>query len=175
MTNVTENWLPVVGYEGIYEVSNLGKVRCSGNFYGKRKLGRIMQPSTTKGGYKRLPLNIGKNRTSFQVHRLVATAFIKNPNNYEYVNHINGLKTDNRAENLEWCSASYNLSHAYKLGLAKRPKRGDSHQARKVIHTESGNEFMCIKDAAEYIGIKHSTLVMQLLRGSSNCQFKYSD
>ena len=70
-----------------------------------------MKPAKTKGGYLRLPLTINNKAKSYLVHRLVALAFIPNPNNYPEVNHKNEDKTDNRVENLEWCDRSYNINY----------------------------------------------------------------
>lgn len=106
-----ELWKPIVGYEDFYEVSNLGRVR---SFHGK---GRILKQQPIRTGYLIVWLYNGKPHgngrcgKAYQVHRLVADAFLPNPNCLPEVNHINENKNDNRAENLEWCSHAYNSSY----------------------------------------------------------------
>ena len=95
----------IADYEGLYQVSNLGRVRSIG--YGKTK---VLKPVTIIG-YLHVNLYKDGKGKKFKVHRLVAMAFIPNPNNLPMINHRNEIKTDNRVENLEWCDASYNNSY----------------------------------------------------------------
>lgn len=118
-----ESWKPIEGYEGLYEVSDQGRVR-------SLRKDIILKPSTPDKywSYKRVYLcNEGKQVT-IGVHRLVAQAFIPNPESKSQVNHINGDKTDNRALNLEWVSASTNIKHSYLLG--RRTLKG--REAKKL-------------------------------------------
>ena len=125
-----EQWKNVVGFEGLYEVSNLGRiknvVRITNNRCGKYYMGgKILKQSVYGKGYLHISLWKNKCRYTIPVHRIVAEAFIPNPNNFSQVNHINGIKTDNAVENLEWCNNSLNQKHAYKLGL--QPSRKKRH------------------------------------------------
>ena len=107
-----EVWKDVVGYEGLYKVSNLGRV--------KKPMGAydiILRPFTQD--YKMISLSFSGKSKKFLVHRLVAQAFIQNPENKDEVNHIDGNKLNNVVENLEWVTKSENAKHAYKLGLSK--------------------------------------------------------
>lgn len=99
-----EKWKPVLGYEDHYIVSNLGHVF---SLY-RNKSVRIRK---SLRGYGQVNLSKNGVLTTYRVHRLVATHFVPNPNNYTEVNHINENKLDNRAENLEWCSRSYNVNY----------------------------------------------------------------
>lgn len=108
-----ETFLPVVGYEGLYEVSNLGNVRTL-------RTNRLMTSAMNgkKHGYRTVGLCKNGVSKSTGVHRLVAKAFIPNPNNYPQVNHIDGVPSNNRADNLEWVTAQQNIKHAFvKLGV----------------------------------------------------------
>lgn len=111
-----EIWKSIEGYEGKYEISNLGRVKSLEDRNGHPRE-MILKPRISKNGYLYLNLwrnSIGKAK---KIHRMVANAFCPKNDNPQCVNHINGVKTDNRAENLEWCSYSYNIKHAVKHGL----------------------------------------------------------
>lgn len=113
-----EIWKDIEGFEGFYQVSNFGRVRSLGGWCGtsKRKA-RIRKLNYTHDGYLKLRLMYKGKDITCRVHRLVADAFIPNPNNYETVNHIDGNKENNKVENLEWCDRGYQMEHAYKLKL----------------------------------------------------------
>lgn len=111
---MTEEWRPVVGYEGLYEVSNTGQVRSVGRYYvnslGKRFFlkGKILSLSDNGRGYLRTNLTKDKKTTAKYIHRLVAEAFILNVDGLPAVNHKDEDKTNNSVENLEWCDNKYN-------------------------------------------------------------------
>jgi hypothetical protein len=138
MENQKEIWKTIDGYEGLYEISNLGRVKSlsriiqrDGIFGNKKIKERIIKPSITNGGYYRLNLINNKIKTSFSIHRLLALYFLPNIYNKPQVNHINGIKTDNRIENLEWCTAKENINHAFKIGLIIA-KNGINHNKCKL-------------------------------------------
>ena len=114
---MTEIWLPIEGYENLYEVSNLGRVRSlehtvTNKNGSKRKFpGKILKPRAHRNGYLKAELYKNGIRRYFLLHRLVATAFIPNPNNLPQVNHLDEDKTNNTVENLEWCTAEYNNNY----------------------------------------------------------------
>ena len=111
-----EVWLDIKGYENKYQISNLGRVR-SINYHNTGRI-NLLKPAIDKKGYLRCALSKNNILSTFKVHRLVAEHFIKNDNpSYNQVNHKNGIKTDNRVENLEWCNNSMNQCHAWKIGL----------------------------------------------------------
>lgn len=179
----SELWKDVKGLEGCYQISSIGKVRsldrvikkggnqcieCSQLFKGK-----ILTNVLHKNGYYRVELRF----KLYSVHRLVAEAFIPNPDNKPQVNHINAIKTDNRVENLEWCTAKENVSHSLLKGLRK-PLKGKDHylfgiksknhpQAKKVINLETGKEYSCLKDAAKEVDFEYKYLSL-MLSGKAN-------
>lgn len=109
-----EIWKDIKGYEGLYQVSNLGRVK-------SLKKSKIITPKLIHSYFSVILYN-KKNYKNFRIHRLVAQAFISNPNNYPQVNHIDGNKLNNVLENLEWCTQSHNMKEAYRIGLEKPQK-----------------------------------------------------
>lgn len=106
-------WKDVVGYEEYFSVSSTGEI------FSKRT-NKVLKQNTTKEGYKTVATKIGGRgglNLCFKVHRLVATAFIPNPEGKPYVNHIDGCTSNNCVSNLEWCTASENAIHAITTGL----------------------------------------------------------
>ena len=118
-----EEWRDVVGYEGLYQVSNMGRVKSlsrrivykDGREYNYPS--KVMKNQKVSTGYRSVTLYRVNGKKQYYVHRLVAETFIPNPNNLSDVNHKDGCKTNNILSNLEWCSHSDNQKHAYKNGL----------------------------------------------------------
>ena len=112
-----EIWKDVVGYEGLYQVSNLGRVRSVDKIILRKDKkqqhfkSKIIKGNPNKFGYLLVCLRKNNTNKYFQVHRLVAIAFIPNPNNYPCVNHKDETKTNNNTENLEWCTYKYNANY----------------------------------------------------------------
>ena len=126
LSGLTEIWLDVPNYKGLYKVSNFGNVKSLDRRVAniKRKgsrlvKGKLLTPQNDGRGYMNLYLSSNGVKTKFKVHQIVALAFIPNPDNKPIVNHINGVKDDNRLINLEWSTASENCLHAFKTGLRK--------------------------------------------------------
>lgn len=110
---MSEEWRDVVGYEGLYQVSNQGRVKSlerKGRF-GRTVKERILKPAFNSWGYLQVTLYAGGKSKRLRVHRLVCQAFHENPGNKPQVNHLNEDKTDNRACNLEWCTRTENMNH----------------------------------------------------------------
>ena len=138
--NATER-RPVVGYEGLYEVSSDGEMfrvkKCKNTWAGRK-----LKPTLDRRGYLYVNLSHNGVKKTHKVHRIVLQSFKPNPDHLPQTNHINGIKTDNREENLDWCDGSQNQLHARRqlgkvCGPPKRPVRGTNIHTGAVVEMES--------------------------------------
>ena len=134
---MTEVWKDIKDCVGIYQISTYGRVKILERVLSTPYGGTYIQKEKIKAiheviGYMQVALSVNKKHTCFKVHRLVADAFIPNHENKPQVNHKNGIKTDNRVGNLEWCTVSENHLHAYGTGL-REPHSGSFHQNSKLV------------------------------------------
>lgn len=133
-----EQWKDIKDFEGWYQISDLGNVRSldrvssDGRFY----KGSLKAIGFGRGKYNIITLYKGGEQKSFRVHRLVAEAFISNPDNKSEVNHIDGNKNNNHVGNLEWSTSSENQKHAYRLGLQETFK-GEDHIKAKLTNEQA--------------------------------------
>ena len=131
-----EIWKEIEGYDGFYQVSNLGDVKSIGGQIGNAiRKPRVLKQSLTIDGYPKVRLQRGNEDRTVTVHRLVAMYFVPNPNNEETVNHIDGNKMNNVFSNLEWTDRSGQMHHAYKLNL-KSARVGSSNSNAKLTPKE---------------------------------------
>lgn len=144
--NQIEIWKPVVGYEGLYEVSDCGRLKRVAAARGT-KIGHVLNPSKDNKGYFRTRLTDEHGRSkSFRVHRLVAEAFHQNQNKCREVNHKDTNKQNNSASNLEWCTGIQNIQHAAENGLMKgcwKGKFGGDHNKSvdvKATNIDTGEQ-----------------------------------
>ena len=195
-----EEWRDIKGYEGKYQVSNLGRVR---SFHGK---GKLLKGTPDKDGYLRIALCKNGMRKYFGIHQLVALVFIPNPNNLPCVNHKDEDKTDNKVENLEWCTIAYNNCYGNRLKRVSEANKtsmkgnknhlGHKHteeakkqvsiknkgklaysknpKAKKVKCITTGEVFECIKEAAEKYNVTPQC-IRKCCRGEYKTSGKLAD
>lgn len=135
-----EIWKDIEGYEGLYQVSNLSRIKALAKFVNKGKCHRgwgehLLRYGADACGYHRTNLSKNGNNRTVKVHRIVAQAFIPNPDNKPQVNHKDGNKQNNHIDNLEWCTQSENLKHAFRIGL-KKPMAGENNNGHKLTRDQ---------------------------------------
>lgn len=147
-------WKPIEGYEGLYEISNTGRVK---SHQGRKK---ILNISLKKDGYVQVQLYKEKKYKQFLVHRLVALAFIDNPDNKYEINHIDGVRDNNNVDNLEWCTSRENTIDAINRG--SHPISAGNNFGGKEIATFYLGVPVCkyksIKKASESTGVHRRTI-----------------
>lgn len=161
-----EKWRHAVGFSDKYFVSNMGRIFTT-SAHGKKNNPTIMKPARSfdkrRGAWEYLKTVLdGK---TIVVHRVVAKTWVDNPENKPFVNHKNGNKADNRAENLEWCTTSENILHAYRTGLEKKVL-GQRHHAAKMTDEQvrrfkwewNNDRKMTRKEYAKHFGVSEATI-----------------
>lgn len=138
-------WKTIKGYEGLYRVSSTGLI--------EGQKGNILKQGVNQGGYPYVNLcNKESVRKNTRIHRIVAETFIENPNNYKYVNHIDGNKLNNNKDNLEFCSQAYNIKEAYRLGLNTSKSQYKKVQMVNVVTDEVLEVFESMSHASRFLG-----------------------
>lgn len=154
-----EIWLPIEGYEGLYEVSDMGNVRSLN--YNKTGETKILRPAMTRFGYLQVSLWKDGKRKMVKVHRLVATAFVPNMFGDDYVNHINEVKTDNRADNLMWCTHKENNNWGTRNQRVSEKNTNGKRSKRVLQFTKSGEfirEWASIREVERVLGFLSETI-----------------
>lgn len=174
-----EIWKDVVGYEGLYKISNLSRILCCGSGKQKRATysknnSHFLNQQTNKAGYKKILLTNGDKRKTYMVSRLVAIAFIPNPLNKPQVNHIDGVRSNNVVENLEWAISSENILHSFnvlnKVSCWKGMTRGKHHCSKKIKLVNTGVVYDSIISAALDNNVLPSTLSGYTKLGKFTCK-----
>lgn len=171
MENRIEIWKPVVGYEGLYEVSSMGNVRSSN--YNHTNKPKLLKQELCKNGGLRVTL-YKHTKTRFLVHRLVAEAFIPNPNNLPEIDHINTNRTDNTVwlnedgsvnydkTNLRWCTRKGNMNNPITRTKLSNSKLYHTYNMKAIIQTSKDGtfiqEYKCTREAERATNIDHSSI-----------------
>lgn len=167
-----EIWKSIKGYEGIYEVSNYGRIKSLSRITSnnRRLKEKIINGGYYPNGYKLVCLRKNGINKNHLIHRLVAEAFILNPNNYSVVNHLDGNKKNNHVSNLEWCTQSDNLKHAIEIGMI------DSQcKIRREVTISKNNTtivFESMKGCASFFGFEKGWLHNRMRKHGN--PFKYN-
>lgn len=179
-----EEWRDIPGYEGLYQVSNLGRVKSSErrvwggcSYYTKKE--KVLKNSVMKIGYCRVSLSKDARQEQFYVHRLVAEAFIPNPDNLNEVDHIDANQQNNVVSNLRWVTHYENMRHSAELGRAHDGSYNLVHGAnKKAVVRSDGRLYESVACAARDLGYKTNLMVTDVLKGRRReCRgysFKYA-
>lgn len=158
-----EIWKDIKDYEGYYKISSYGRikslnriVRNQNNSYIRN--GKILALNKNKNNYYSVCLSKLGTKNQVYIHRLVAETFLKNPNNYKYVNHIDFNSYNNNIDNLEWCTQDYNVNYSYNSGRMFSPPP----QIQKQIIRNDGIKYSSLQKAAEDINVNPSMICNQL-------------
>lgn len=158
---MNERWRWIEGYEGLYMVSDQGRVMGAPK---RTHYGHVLALCKKRTGYVHVCLTKDGKKRYFAVHRLVASAFVGNPEHKPEVNHLNGLRFDNRAENLEWVTRSENEKHAYRV-LGKAPNAPWRNIPRKFARAFTDDQARAIRDdmrgdteLARLLGVSKTTI-----------------
>lgn len=177
---VVEEWKDIVGYEGSYQVSNMGRVRSLDRYvdasYGSKQIryGKILKTALMPNGYLAIRLCKDAKYKSFYVHRLVASAFIPNPANLPEVNHKDRNTQNAAASNLEWCTRAYNVSY-----MDASKIRGQKYAKEVLVFDQNGNllgEFASATQTAAHFGKWKRTILGYLWgehKNKNGLIFKY--
>ena len=163
-----EIWKDISGYEGLYQVSNLGRIKRIRN-----RTCKILKEQKKQSGYIGCTLSKNGIVKHYKVHRLVAEAFIPNTEHKPQINHINGDKTDNNVNNLEWCTARENINHSFKAGLSKGRRDAENKLSKKIGQYSLNGDFIKEWDSAMQIqrelGFNNSAISACCLRKYRQC------
>lgn len=154
-----EEWKDIIGYKGLYQISNLGRI--------KNNKGQILsQTLDPKSGYLRT--HLGKNgKAKWRLtHRLVAEVFINNPDGLPEINHKNEIKTDNRVNNLEWCTRNYNANYGTRNQKISKSKQNDTKLSKKVKCIETNITYPSAMEAQRQTNI-FATSIIKVCKGKA--------
>lgn len=183
-----EVWKDIKGYEGFYQISNLGNVKSlKRKVYSGRKRTRwqyekILSNNKTNGkGYKIVSLNKDSKSKNKYIHRLVAETFLENPNNYKYINHKDENKSNNNVDNLEFCTAQYNSTYN-NLHIRNGLKNRNNKYSKKVLQLNDNDEIIntypSISEASRQLNVSSQAIsdcLRKIQKHSAGFKWKYAN
>ena len=161
-----EKYIVLQGFYDCYAVSNMGNVK-------NLRTGKVLNPSIRPDGYKSVLLSRDGRKMSIRVHQLVAQYFLEKEDGKTDINHKNGIKHDNRAENLEWCTKKENMQHAHDNGLMTSKYANKDILVYDYETSEHLFIFQSVKQCAKFLGLNPSP-IFRVLKGRNNHHHGYS-
>jgi hypothetical protein len=167
---ISEEWRDVPSFVGVLQASNMGRIKRLPRYRNTKNGGRaymlekILAQTISTYGYYKICISIDNKVHHLSAHRLIAEAFVPNPNIQHQINHINGIKTDNSIENLEWVSLTENIRHAHATGLSAVQPKGEANKLSKKLYQYDLNGNL-IK---EWTGIREVCNVLKIDRSNMN-------
>lgn len=172
-----EMWKDIIGYEGLYQISNLGRIKSlerkvRHNYGGLRIVPeKILKPSPDGDGYLYISLSKEGKKKNPKIHKLVAYHFLENPDNLPQVNHLDEDKNNNRLSNLEWCTCLHNLTHSNII------RKGNIARAKAIVQKsltgEVIREYESIAEAQRELSLKNHTGIIRCCQGKQNTSHGY--
>ncbi len=179
-----ERWRDIEGYNGRYQISDCGIVKSVARSYvvhngGVRNLkDSLLFINTDRNGYHFVGVSKNGIRKCPKIHRLVASNFIKNPHNKPEVNHINGIKNDNRVDNLEWATKSENIRHSFDVLGRSHPTGADHHRSKKCTQYYPSGKllrvFDSITEASNEMGVTLAAISIAITTGTKSRGYLWS-
>jgi Holliday junction resolvase len=167
MKTHTENWMVIAECNSIYHISDYGRVK-------SYKCGkeRILKATLTSNGYAAVKICANGKRKIHKIHRLVASAFLQNPENKPQVNHKDGNKANNHVDNLEWTTHKENIQHAWQTGLCESKRLATSKaKSKPVVDIVTGTKYKSLINACKDINEPYSRHLMRIFQKSQNQRF----
>lgn len=168
-----EMWKDIEGYENVYQISNKGNIRSVDRTLsnGRHIKGVLLKPKYDKDGYLNIGLSKNGTKKCFRVHKLVGMSFINNPKGYTMINHKDGIRDNNNADNLEWCDNSYNQWH--RCHINNNPPNNDykKKKVKAILPNNTEYIFDSVTECGEYFGVSRTAIERKLKGKSPNPSF----
>ena len=176
-TETNEIWKDVVGYEGLYMVSNLGRIKSLGN--DRTRKDKILNPIKNRNGYLKVSLCKNGKQKAYYIHRLVAQAFVQNDSLFNTdINHKDENPLNNNAENLEWCDRSYNINYGTRNERCAKSNTNNPKRSKKVLCVETGIVYKSVNEVERQTGLAYQSICACCNGRQKSCgrlHWKYAD